>query len=276
MSQALRPARGESADGEPPAAPRTHRVLGVPFFTGGLDEAIERSLSGHLVIAPSGPNLAGELRTLPAYRKAVLEADLVITDSSVMVTVFRLVTGIRLPRHSGLMLIGGLVKHPALKRPGAAFWIMPSEEEGGRIGAWLASQGIPIGPGNCHTAPFYTAGAIEDPQLLQLLERARPEVIIINLAGGKQEVLGAWLRERLSWRPGIVCTGAAIAFLAGTQARIPDWADRLGLGWLARCAASPAKFIPRYWRALPLVALIARWRERLPPPLFDRRQDPAG
>ena len=86
----------------------------------------------------------------------------------------------------------------------------------------------------------------------------------MNLAGGKQEVLGAWLRERLEPSPGIVCTGAAVAFLAGTQAKIPVWADRSGLGWLMRCLYEPRKFIPRYWSALPLLGMVARYRERSP------------
>ena len=67
------------------------------------------------------------------------------------------------------------------------------------------------------------------------------------------EGLGEWLRERLDPCPGIVCTGAAVAFLAGTQAKIPVGADRSGLGWLMRCIYEPKKFIPRYWSALPLV-----------------------
>jgi UDP-N-acetyl-D-mannosaminuronic acid transferase (WecB/TagA/CpsF family) len=89
-----------------------------------------------------------------------------------------------------------------------------------------------------------------------MLRTAKPRVVFLNLAGGKQEVLGAWLRERLDPCPGIVCTGAAVAFLAGTQAKIPVWADRSGLGWLMRCIYEPKKFIPRYWSALPLIGMV--------------------
>jgi hypothetical protein len=73
---------------------------------------------------------------------------------------------------------------------------------------------------------------------------------------GEDHLLEAWLRERLDPCPGIVCTGAAVAFLAGTQAKIPVWADRSGLGWLMRCIYEPKKFIPRYWSALPLVWMV--------------------
>lgn len=59
-------------------------------------------------------------------------------------------------------------------------------------------------------------------------------------------------------RPAIICTGAAIAFLSGRQANIPVWADRLMLGWLFRTLSNPARFVPRYWKALRLVPLL--WR----------------
>jgi UDP-N-acetyl-D-mannosaminuronic acid transferase (WecB/TagA/CpsF family) len=49
---------------------------------------------------------------------------------------------------------------------------------------------------------------------------------------GVQERLGYALRKQLSYKPAILCLGAAIAFLSGGQANIPNWADRLMLGWL--------------------------------------------
>jgi len=48
------------------------------------------------------------------------------------------------------------------------------------------------------------------------------------------------------------------------QAKIPVWADRSGLGWLMRCLYEPRKFIPRYISALPLVWMVARYREKSP------------
>ena len=59
-----------------------------------------------------------------------------------------------------------------------------------------------------------------------------------------------------AYHPALICTGAAIAFLSNRQVNIPPWADRLVLGWLMRSLSEPAKFIPRYWRSLRLVALL--------------------
>lgn len=242
----------------------TEQILGIPFFVGEAAGAVEAALRGGLVVAPSGPNLAGELRRIPAYRAAVQGADVALTDSAIMVAVYRLATGRTVPRHSGLKFLEALLAHPALKEPGAVFWVMPTEQEGGAIARWLRDRGFAAGPDNTYVAPFYRGYPIEDPELLERLRTARPKVVFLNLAGGKQEVLGAWLRDRLDPAPALICTGAAIAFLAGTQANIPVWADRSGLGWLMRCLHSPGKFVPRYWKALPIIWMVWRHRERCP------------
>ena len=235
-------------------------ILGIPFFTGSVEEAVAQTWSGGLVVAPSGPNLANELRAVPDYRRAVETADVALTDSAVMVAMYRAATGQIVPRHSGLKFLEAILTDPALKETGAAFWVMPTEEEGRNIAEWLRTQGFPVDGSNTYVAPFYRGYPIKDEELLQRLKSARPRVVFLNLAGGKQEVLGAWLRDRLEPCPGIVCTGAAVAFLAGTQAKIPVWADRSGLGWLMRCIYEPKKFIPRYWSALPLIWMVARYR----------------
>ena len=240
------------------------RILGIPFFTGTVEEAVAETWRGGLVVAPSGPNLANELRRVPDYRRAVEGAEVALTDSAVMVAVYRAATGKNLPRHSGLKFLEAMLAEPALKEPGAAFWVMPTREEGEAIAGWLRTQGFPVDERNLYVAPFYQGYPIKDEELLRRLKSARPRVVFLNLAGGKQEVLGAWLRGRLEPSPGIVCTGAAVAFLAGTQAKIPVWADRSGLGWLMRCLSEPRKFIPRYWSALPLIGMVARYRERSP------------
>ena len=239
-------------------------ILGIPFFTGSVQEAVREALRGGLVVAPSGPNLANELRDVPDYRRAVETADIALTDSAVMVAVYRAATGRSVPRHSGLKFLEAILAAPAVKEPGAAFWVMPTEEEGRKIADWLRTQGFPVDETNTYVAPFYRDYPIKDEELLRRLRSVKPRVVFLNLAGGKQEVLGAWLRECLAPCPGIVCTGAAVAFLAGTQAKIPVWADRSGLGWLMRCIYEPRKFIPRYWSARPLIGLVARYREKSP------------
>ncbi|MEY3481304.1 MAG: hypothetical protein RIQ71_2079, partial [Verrucomicrobiota bacterium] len=153
------------------------RILGVPFFTGSVEEAVAETWRGGLVVAPSGPNLANELRRVPDYRRAVEAADVALTDSAVMVAVYRAATGKAVPRHSGLKFLEAILADPALKEPGTAFWVMPAEEEGNAIAAWLRKQGFPVDGGNTYVAPYYRSYPIKDEELLRRLRAAKPRVV---------------------------------------------------------------------------------------------------
>jgi UDP-N-acetyl-D-mannosaminuronic acid transferase (WecB/TagA/CpsF family) len=85
----------------------------------------------------------------------------------------------------------------------------------------------------------------------------------LTLGGGTQEQVGYYIKRNLDFRPAIHCIGAAIAFLSGDQVRIPEWADRLYLGWLFRCF-SKSSYVSRYWNARKLLPLILHYRDNLP------------
>lgn len=253
-----------SQPASPVASSPVRRILGVDFFVGTIEQATDRAVAGGLVVAPSAPGLAVDLLKSPSYREALTTADLAITDSGYMVMLWRLLTREKLPRHSGLKLIRAVLAREDLKAPGAIFWVMPSAEECARNLAWLRAQGFATTEADTYLAPHYKPGPIHDAELLARIEARRPRVVMLAIGGGVQERLGLGLRAGLSCRPGILCLGAAIAFLTGGQANIPPWADRLVLGWLLRLLSSPRKFWRRYWEALRLATILNRYRERLP------------
>src|SRR5205814_10036706 len=99
--------------------------------------------------------------------------------------------------------------------------------------------------------------------LLMLLEQNRPLHVIIALGSAAQEKLGYYLRENSSYRPAIYCIGAALGFVTGEQIPIPDWADRLYLGWLLRLVTQPHRLVPRLTRGFELPWLIWKYSENL-------------
>jgi len=74
-------------------------------------------------------------------------------------------------------------------------------------------------------------------------------------------LLGSYLKYNLDYKPSIVCSGAAIAFLTGQQAKIPSIFDKLYLGWLIRIIFNPFIFIPRYIKAFKLFFLMKYIKE---------------
>ena len=240
------------------------RILGVNFHTGSLEAAVTQLLAGGLLVAPSGPGMSMDLVHSDAYRRALTTAEIAITDSGWMVLLWLLRTGQRLPRNSGLKMIEALTRTEALRPAGTIFWVMPSPTESERNRRWLNAHGIEAPESATYLAPMYGAGDIADPALLALIEAQRPRLVILCVGGGVQERLGLMLRDKLNYKPGIACLGAAIAFFTGGQAKIPSWADKLFLGWAFRIAQDPKRFWRRYWEALRLAPLIMRYRDRLP------------
>lgn len=234
-------------------------ILGVRFFQGSVREAVEVGLRGGLIVAPSGPGMAQDLKN-PRYAVAVRSAELAIPDSGYMVLLRRLLRRQKMARISGLALMRELIEAHPEKLARECLWVMPGREDADALRGFLATRGIHCGEDQIYLAPFYDPRNPTDPALLEHLRAQRPRVVILAIAGGKQEPLGAWLRD--SWTsdtcPAIFCLGAAIAFFTGRQTAIPPWADRFYLGWLLRLLHNPRRYWRRYWGALPLVFSLLR------------------
>jgi N-acetylglucosaminyldiphosphoundecaprenol N-acetyl-beta-D-mannosaminyltransferase len=249
----------------------SRRILGIQFFNGDVAEAVElMSRHGGFLVAPSGTCFA-RLREDEMYRRAVLAADMAIADSGLMVLLWRLLRREKISRISGLEYLQQLLRK--LKGEGAVevFWVLPSERARRKLFEWSRREAFPTTSKNCYVAPRYGL-EIEDRDLLSLLEQNRPSHVIMAIGSGAQEKLAYYLRENLPYRPAIHCTGAALGFVTGEQISIPDWADRLFLGWLFRLLVHPGVFIPRLSHAFELPWLIWKYGERLPPLKIDIKE----
>ncbi len=241
------------------------RILGIRFFVGSAEEAVQIGLQGGLVVVPAAPALV-ELQINEYYREAVFNADLAITDSGLMVLLWQIVSGKKIPRVSGLKYLKLLHEMKALQPRESVLWIMPNAAARDQNLAWLRSQGYDFTDSDCYLAPHYSDGRIVDDILAEMANKRKPRHIVVCLGGGTQERLGLMLKRACNFKPSIHCIGAAIGFLTGNQVHIPAWADTFFLGWLFRCLSEPGKFVPRYWKACKLVPMMIRYREN--PPKF--------
>ncbi|MGC9943343.1 MAG: WecB/TagA/CpsF family glycosyltransferase [Verrucomicrobiota bacterium] len=239
------------------------RILGIRFFVGDAPEAVAIGARGGLVVVPAAPALM-DLRRDREYRRALLAADLAITDSGFLVLLWNLMMWDHIHRVSGLEYLKLLLERPEFREPGTNLWVMPSHTSMERNLSWLKTQGFPVTAGDCYVAPKYDRAAIADDALAKMIDEHKPRHVVIGLGGGVQEKLGLYLKERCAAKPAIHCIGAAIGFLSGDQVRIPHWADQWVLGWFFRCVANPGRFIPRYAKALQLPVILWRYRGQIP------------
>jgi UDP-N-acetyl-D-mannosaminuronic acid transferase (WecB/TagA/CpsF family) len=196
------------------------RILGIKFFVGSAEEAVQIGLRGGLVVVPAAPALV-ELQTSEYYREALFNADLAITDSGLMVLLWRLLTGENIPRVSGLKYLKLLHEMKALQPRQSVLWIMPNAAARDQNLAWLRSQGYDFTESDCYLAPHYSGGLIVDDVLVEMASKRKPRHIVVCLGGGTQERLGLMLKRECNFRPSIHCIGAAIGFLTGNQVIFP-------------------------------------------------------
>jgi len=236
---------------------RTYWILGIPFINGFYKNIIIKVKRGGLMVVPSGPGLSTMDKDLK-YTEAVLNADFAIPDSGYMVLLLRLLKGIRLSKLSGYEFLNHFFKENFNEND--IFLIDPNEEESKLNNDYLNNIGIPIEKSYQYVAPMYYDKKIEDKTLLKKLNdlKEKPIYIMINLGSGVQEPLGYYLKQNLKFDTGIICTGAAISFLTGSQAKISPFIDKFGLGWLWRCIKNPTVFISRYLKAFRLFFLILK------------------
>jgi len=241
----------------------TEQILGVQFFNGTVDEAVDAlSTNGGLLVVPAAPTLV-KLGEDEEYRRALVSSDMAIADSGAMVLLWKIFTGRTLERISGLKFLKRLVARLGSCPDERVLWVVPSEHAHEKTIAWLRSSNL-TGSADFYVAPRY-ARVVRDDALAAKIDNRPPAHVVIGIGGGVQEKLGLFLKENLRARPAIHCIGAALAFLTGDQPPIPMWADRFYLGWLLRLLRQPRLFGPRYLSALKLPFLIFRYRENLPP-----------
>jgi N-acetylglucosaminyldiphosphoundecaprenol N-acetyl-beta-D-mannosaminyltransferase len=241
----------------------TEQILGLNFFNGTVDEAVDvMSSNGGLLVVPAAPALV-KLESDEGYRRALISADMAIADSGAMVLLWRIFTGRRVERISGLKFLKRLVARLAVRPDERVLWIVPSEAAHERSITWLRSVNL-TGTADFYVAPRY-GREVDDDVLVSKIDIHPPKHIIVGIGGGVQEKLGLFLKENLRARPAIHCIGAALAFLTGDQPPIPMWADRFYLGWLLRLLRQPRLFGPRYLSAFKLPVMLFRYSDQLPP-----------
>ena len=248
-----------------PAMQKPHeRVLGISFFTGTVDEAVEcHERNGGYIVIPAAPALI-KLNYDEEYRRAMQNADLATADSGLLVLLSRLATGRKIKCISGISYFKHLLERGGFQAGETIFWVFASNRSKEKAVEWLGERGIGIKDRDCFVTVDPPSSA-RDYAILVKIEESKQKHIVIAMAGGGQEKLALYLRDYLLYRPSIHCIGAALAIISGDERAIPEWAERSHLGWLLRLLAQPRMFFPRIGIACTLAWMIFRYRAELPP-----------
>jgi UDP-N-acetyl-D-mannosaminuronic acid transferase (WecB/TagA/CpsF family) len=240
------------------------RILGIPFFTGTVEEAVEfHGRNGGYIVIPAAPALI-KLNYDEEYRRAMQGADLALADSGLLVFVWRFATGRKGKNISGISYFKQLFERGGIQAGESAFWVFATNRSKEKAVAWLGSRGFGIDDRDCFVTVDPPSSS-RDYAILVKIEERKQKHIVIAMAGGGQEKLALYLRDYLLYRPSIHCIGAALGFISGEERAIPLWAEHSHLGWLLRLLAQPRMFFPRIGIAFALAWMIFKYRSELPP-----------
>ena len=229
-------------------------LFNIPFINGDYNDALSRLKKGEFMVVPSGPGLSAIDKDIK-YWDALTGADFAIPDSGFMVILARIFYGYKIKKLSGPKFFRKFINEKILHEKGMIFSVDPNVYESKKNREYLNAKRIPITSEYQYVALLYDKNEITDSKLIRILEslEVRPKFLLLNLGGGVQERLGYYIKNNLSYKLGIICTGAAIAFETGSQAKLPKWVDELYLGWLARIIQAPKEFSMRFLKAFRLV-----------------------
>ncbi len=243
---------------------QTEQILGVAFFNGTAEEAVERMAeAGGVLVIPPSPALV-KLNHDESYRRALQQADLVLPDSGLLANLWRLTGRRSIQKISGIDYLGHLLRRLSGLKAGGTFWIVSALPAKEKAFNFLKSSALAVTLDDFVVLSAEPAGQGNHALLLKLEER-RPKDVIIALRSGVQEELGLYLRDYLLFRPSIHCVGAALGFLTGDETPIPHALERRHLGWIARLQENPAMILPRLGIALRLAVMLFRYGSEMPP-----------
>jgi N-acetylglucosaminyldiphosphoundecaprenol N-acetyl-beta-D-mannosaminyltransferase len=111
------------------------------------------------------------------------------------------------------------------------------------------------------TSPWSTS-VYDVRRLRELVQYNALSIVLLCLGHPKQELLAKelknydWAGSRPDW---IMCVGATIEYLTGTQKRAPVFFQKIGMEWFFRLITNPKKFFSRYFEAIiPATKLILK------------------
>jgi N-acetylglucosaminyldiphosphoundecaprenol N-acetyl-beta-D-mannosaminyltransferase len=205
------------------------------------------------------------------FRAAYRRARFVTADGFPIVVLSRLL-GTRIRRTTGADLVEPVCRQARRKQ--LPIFMMGSNDRTLAITAKRLSERFR----GLEVAGYYAPGADFDPYSKEAdtaIDRIRAsgaKLCFIALGAPRQELFAARCLDELNGT-GLLCIGAALDFIAGTQTRAPSLTQKIGLEWAWRMLKEPRRLGPRYVRCM---AIVPRLLVDTIPQIFNARMRKAA
>lgn len=223
---------------------------GIKFYNNNFFFVLSKLKNGGYLVAPAASALANIFNDKDYY-EALKNSNIAILDSGFFCILLRLFKKKKVKKFSGYLFLKQFLNQKKLKKK-KILLVDPSLRESKINLLFFKSKNFVNT--KSYVAPIYKKKII-DMQLLNKIKKTKPNFIIINIGGEVQEVLAKFIYKNLNNKTIILCTGAAIGFMTGSQAPINDTVDKFYLGWLVRFFYSPKKYLFRVIKSISLIKL---------------------
>lgn len=225
----------------------TTGLLGYQVFTGEEDFFSE---GFHGVISTINPHSYIVARKDAAFRKLLLDSDLLLPDGIGIVLAARVLAGRRIKRITGSDIHRILLNYLERKN-GSCFYFGSSQNTLDKLKDRLTKEhpGISSGFFSPPFKPDFTEE--EDLSMIKIINDFNPEVLFVGMTAPRQEKWVHRNREHLNAQ--IICpVGAVFDFYAGTVKRPGKFWLNTGLEWLPRLLREPGRLWKRTLISTPL------------------------
>lgn len=220
----------------------------IKFSNYNFKNILSKILRGGYLVAPAASALVNIFNDRQYYN-SLKKADVVICDSGFFCILVRLFKKIRLKKLSGYLFLKNFITSPYSKKYKILSIDPNNSEKRDNIKILYKFN---IRRTKHLVSKVYHGKIIHDYSLLNNIKIFKPDIILINIGGGKQEQLANFIKKNVKFKVSILCLGAAIGFLTKKQAPINDFYDKNYLGWLIRLIHNKY-FITRVITSLKLI-----------------------
>lgn len=251
----------------PPLAEIDGQMINIATLAQAVDAAIGRAVEkrGFLLFTLNLDHLV-KRRHDPAFSAAYRGADFVSADGAPVAVLARR-QGADVERTTGADLVEPLCREAAKRGVPIAFF--GSNTETLEKTAQSLRQHYPgLIISHLEAPPYGFDPTSPDAETAaRRIAQSGARIVLVALGAPKQELFASHMAQ-VAPDLGFICIGAALDFIAGTQARAPMFFQKTGLEWVWRLASNPARMAKRYWLcALVLIRIVAAGAYGRPPML---------
>ena len=215
-------------------------ILGIPFDSMSMEEALSLLESyldepkNHIIVTPN-PEGVMQARRDPAFREALLGADLRLADGIGIIMASRFIRNPLPGRVRGVDTIFSLLERLSKKdRKHTAYFLGGAPGTAQKAKYEMESRFPALTVVGCHHG-YYTPS--EETAIIEELNRLKPDILLVCRGMPRSEIWAAANRDipaRIT-----LCLGGTMDIMAGNVKLAPSLMRRLGLEWLYRLLRQP-------------------------------------